>query len=113
METVNVVNLGLGKNNKKVGVGVYNFEIRSNLPKMPKMSKKRDQFLLPSTASASTLTYSLCEKIEVRKAEQAESLEKSKQDRQSLLSFGRSPITKTTPNSKITTSGGDSGQLAQ
>ena len=57
-EIVSVVNLNAGKS-KKVGLGVYNLETRVNLPKMPRMSKKQDQFILPKTASSVTLSHQL------------------------------------------------------
>ena len=40
-EQITVVNLNSGKT-KKVGLGVYNLEVRENLPQMPRMSKKRE-----------------------------------------------------------------------
>ena len=95
MQIISVVNLNSGKN-KKVGTGVYNLDMRSS-----NLSKKKELFTLPKTASAITLSHQLAQNIEEKK-EQGDKLEtKSKADRQSLLSFRRDPLALVTPNSKI------------
>ena len=58
----------MGKN-KKVGLGVYNLETRPNLPKMPRMSKKREQLTVAKSTTAMTLSHSLSQNIEERKIE--------------------------------------------
>ena len=58
----------MGKS-KKVGLGVYNLETRPNLPKMPRMSKKREQLTVTKSTTAMTLSHSLSQNIEERKIE--------------------------------------------
>lgn len=61
-----MINLYSGKS-KNMGLGVYNLELRPNLPKMPRMSKKREQFTLLKSATAMTLSQNLAEKVEEQK----------------------------------------------
>ena len=100
MEQIAVVNLNSGKN-KKVGQGVYNMETRPNLPKMPRMSKKREIFTVPKSTTAMTLSYQLAQNIEERKLEEdCGKSDRSRTDRQSILSFRRDQPLLVTPNSK-------------
>lgn len=55
IQTVSVVNLNSGKS-KKVGLGVYNLDSRTDLPKMPRLSKKRELFDLPKTTTSMVLS---------------------------------------------------------
>lgn len=80
-EQVTVFNPNSGKN-KNIGLGVYNLEVRENIPKMPRMSKKREQLTLVKSATAMTLSHALAYNIEEKKVKiAAEKSDRSRTDR--------------------------------
>ena len=62
-EQVMLVNLNTGRA-KKVGLGAYDLEVRTNLPKMPKLTQKHELMTLPKTASSMGFSYKLALSIE-------------------------------------------------
>jgi hypothetical protein len=65
-EKVLLINLNSGKT-KKMGQGAYDLEMRSNLPKMPRMTQKHEQVNLEETVAAMGFSYKLAKNIEQKR----------------------------------------------